>query len=95
MASLSEAQKLPTRRGQEPPHNLIPTSVAAPLVFMYLLGVCMDVKVKKTFWLREFACMLKGENGDISQVVKMLESDGQFTMHLVTQLMRMYLMKSA
>ena len=47
------------------------------------------------FWLREFACILKGEHGDISHTVELLQSDGHLAVHLVTQLMRMYLLKSA
>ena len=62
------------------------------------LGVCVcvyvNVKVKKTFWLREFTCLLKGEHGNINQAVEMLESDGQLTMHLMLQIIRMYLIQT-
>ena len=48
-------------------------------------------KVKKTFWLREFACLLKGEHGDVSHAVQVLQSNGHLTVHLINQLMRMYI----
>ena len=46
--------------------------------------------MKKTFWLRELVCLLKGEHGDINQAMQVLQVDGHLTVHLVTQLLRMF-----
>jgi len=47
--------------------------------------------VKKTFWLREFVSLLKDEHGDVGQTVAVLYSEGHLTLHLVTQLLRMFI----
>jgi len=44
--------------------------------------------VKKTFWLREFVHLLRGEHCDVSQALEILQFDGHLTLHLVTQLIR-------
>ena len=47
--------------------------------------------MKKTYWLREFACLLRGEHADVGQAMEVLQHDGHLTVHLVTQLLRMFL----
>ena len=54
--------------------------------------ICMSffLQVKKSFWLREFACLLKRDHGDVSQALYLLQSDGHLTVHLVSQLLRTF-----
>ena len=51
--------------------------------------------MKKTFWLRELVRLLKGDRGDISKALELLQLDGHLTVHLVTQILCMFVTSAA